>query len=241
MQIAIVVYPGMTALDTIGPYELLRTLTDPEIRFVWHEPGPIVTDSGTLILAATHSFAETPAPDLILIGGSLTSTMQTTCDEKLLAWLRQAHATSRWTVSSCSGSVLLAAAGLLTGRPATSHWAALPVLASYGAKPDGTQRIVRDGKIITAAGVSAGLDLGLWLVGEIEGRDRAEAAQLLIEYDPQPPFDSGHLSKASAATKARAVALTKHMVPARELFSEARAGAKVLWSNAIGRARGSRR
>ncbi|MDO3651260.1 DJ-1/PfpI family protein [Nocardia mangyaensis] len=241
MQIAIVVYPGMTALDAIGPYELLRTLTDPEIRFVWHEPGPIVTDSGALILAATHSFEETPAPDLILIGGSLTSTMQTAGDEKLLAWLRQAHATATWTVSSCSGSVLLAAAGLLAGKPATSHWAALPVLLSYGAKPDGKQRIVREGKIITAAGVSAGLDLGLWLVGEIEGRERAEAAQLLIEYDPQPPFDSGHLGKASAATKARALALTKQLVPGRELLSEGRAGAKVLWSNAIERARGRRR
>ena len=237
MQIAIVVYPGMTALDAVGPFELLRTLPDSEIRFVWHEPGPIVTDSGTLILAATHSFEETPTPDLVLVGGSLTSTMQTAGNERLLAWLRQAHTTSTWTVSVCSGSVLLAAAGVLAGRTATSHWAALPVLKSYGVSPDGKQRIVREGKIITAAGVSAGLDLGLWLVGEIAGRDRAEAAQLLIEYDPQPPFDSGHLSKASAATKARAVVLTKQLIPARELVAEATAGSKLLWANAINRAR----
>ncbi|MFI6866739.1 DJ-1/PfpI family protein [Nocardia sp. NPDC050406] len=240
MQIAIVVYPGMTALDVIGPYELLHTITGAELRFVWHEPGPIVADSGVLVLAATHSFDETPSPDLVLVGGSMASTVRTAADERLQAWLRQVHATSTWTVSVCSGSVLLAAAGLLEGRSATSHWAALPLLRTHGAKPVGDQRIVRDGKIVTAAGVSAGLDLALWLYGEIEGRDRAEAAQLLIEYDPQPPFDSGRLSKASAATKARAGALAKRLISRQELTGEAVAISKVLWTNMIDRVRGLR-
>lgn len=241
MQIAIVLYPGMTALDVIGPYEVLRAMNDAEIRFVWHEPGPVVTDSGVLVLGATHSFDETPTPDVILIGGSAAATMTTAADEKLLDWLRRAHATSVWTTSVCSGSVILAAAGLLDGLPATSHWAALPVLRTLGAKPQGSARIVREGKIVTAAGVSAGIDFGLWLVGEIEGRDTAEAIQLVIEYDPQPPFDSGHFSKASARTKAQAVAISKRLVTPGAIGSEVVAVTKVAWRNTLRRVRENRK
>jgi putative intracellular protease/amidase len=205
-QIAFVAYPGFTALDMIGPYEVLRNLPSAEVRFVWHEAGPITTDSGVLVIGATHSLAETPSPDVILVPGG-PSTPVHARDAVLLDWLRQAHQTARWTTSVCSGSVILAAAGLLNGRRATSHWLAVPLLKGFGAIPVTDERIVRQDKLVTSAGVSAGLDLALWLAGEIGGEGRAKAIQLAIEYDPQPPFDSGHMSKASATTKAAAIAL----------------------------------
>ncbi|BBY20422.1 DJ-1/PfpI family protein [Mycobacterium stomatepiae] len=205
-QIAFVAYPGFTALDMIGPYEVLRNLPGAEVRFVWHETGPITADSGVLVIGATHSLAETPTPDLILVPGG-PSTPVHARDEVLLDWLRRAHQSARWTASVCSGSVILAAAGLLEGRRATSHWLAIQLLKSFGAIGVSDERVVRQDNVITSAGVSAGLDLAFWLAGEIGGEGRAKAIQLAIEYDPQPPFDSGHLSKASATTKAAAAAL----------------------------------
>lgn len=207
MQIAIVLYPGFTALDLIGPYETLHYLPDAEVRFLWHEPGPITADSGVLTIGATHSFDETPAPDIILVPGGMTS-FEHARDEKVLDWLRRADTTSTWTTSVCSGSLLLAAAGLLEGRKATSHWMVVPVLKTFaGVTAVGDERVVHQGKYVTAAGVSAGIDLGLWLAGQIAGESKAKAIQLGIEYDPQPPFDSGHVSKASMATKAATTAL----------------------------------
>jgi putative intracellular protease/amidase len=205
-QIAIVIYPGFTALDMIGPYEVLRNLPDAEVRFVWHEAGPITADSGVLVIGATHSLAQTPSPDVILVPGG-PSTPVYARDDALLDWLRRAHRGASWTTSVCSGSVILAAAGLLEGKRATSHWLAIPLLKGFGATPVTDERIVRQDNIVTSAGVSAGLDLALWLAGEIGGEGRAKAIQLAIEYDPQPPFDSGHVSKASAATKVAATAL----------------------------------
>ncbi|WP_433678935.1 DJ-1/PfpI family protein [Nocardia sp. CA-119907] len=247
MQIAIVVYPGMTALDVIGPYEVLRLLPGARLRFVWHEPGPITTDSGVLMLGATHSFDETPSPDIVLIGGSGPATATTAADERLLAWLRQVHETSTWTTSVCTGSVVLAAAGILKDKPATSHWAGLSALKALGAQPRGAERIVRDGKIVTAAGVSAGIDLGLWLAGEIAGKEAAEAIQLMIEYDPQPPFDSGHMSKASSAARRKVTAMVGRegadllTADPRAVVREASAIAKLSWTTAIDRARARRR
>lgn len=197
MQVAIVLYPGMTALDAIGPYEVLRYLPGSEIRFLHHAVGPVMTDSGVLTLGASHTFEQTPAPDLLLVPGSESDTGSAAADAKLLAWLRNAHLTTRWTTSVCSGAVVLAAAGLLKGLPATTHWAAQGWLGKLGAIPQRDQRVVRSGKIVTAAGVSAGIDLALFLLGQISGRERAEVAQLMIEYDPQPPFDAGHPSKAA--------------------------------------------
>ena len=205
-QIAIVLYPNFTALDFIGPYEVLRNLPDTEVRFVWHETGPVTADSGVLLVGATHTLTETPEPDVILVPGG-PGTVAAARDEKLLDWLRRAHTSATWTASVCSGSVVLASAGLLEGKRATSHWSTLPALKMLGATAVGDERVVRDGDVVTAAGVSAGIDLGLWLAGEIGGEGRANAIQLIIEYDPQPPFDSGHMSKASAATKATATAL----------------------------------
>ena len=242
MQIAIVLYPGFTALDFIGPYESLRWLPDADVRFVWHAPGPVTADSGVLVVGATHSFDETPSPDIILVPGGF-STMEHARDEKVLDWLRRAHETAAWTASVCSGSILLAAAGLLEGRRATSHWAALSALKALGVTPVGDERIVvADGagqhKIVTCAGVSAGIDLGLWLAAQIGGEGRAKVIQLSMEYDPQPPFDSGHMSKASATTKAAATALmSKDLIKPRQL----RAATGLLWDHAIDRARAKRR
>jgi putative intracellular protease/amidase len=236
-QIAIVVYPGFTALDFIGPYEVLRNLPDAEVRFVWHEPGPITADSGVLVIGATHSFDETPSPDILLIPGGMT-TMEHARDEKLLDWVRQAHQTADWTASVCSGSVILAAAGLLDGKRATSHWLALSALKALGAKPVSDERIVHEGDIVTSAGVSAGIDLAIWLAGQVAGEGRAKTIQLAIEYDPQPPFDSGHMSKASASTKAAATALlSKDMLKPTQL----KATTMLLWDAAIQRARGGRK
>ena len=180
MQIAIVLYPGFTALDFIGPYESLRMLPDADVRFVWHQPGPITADSGVLVVGATHSFDETPSPDVILVPGGF-STMEHARDEKVLAWLRKAHETATWTASVCSGAIVLAAAGLLEGKRATSHWAALSALKALGVKPVGDERIVHEGDVVTCAGVSAGIDLGLWLAGQIGGEGRAKVIQLSME------------------------------------------------------------
>ena len=235
-QIAIVVYPGFTALDFIGPYEVLRNLPDAEVRFVWHEPGPIAADSGALLVGATHSLDETPSPDIVLVPGGI-STFEHARDEKLLDWVRRADQTSTWTTSVCSGSVILAAAGLLKGRRATSHWLVLPMLKPFGVETVGDERIVHEGKLVTAAGVSAGIDLAIWLFGQICGEAKAKAVQLAIEYDPQPPFDSGHVSKASAATKATATAqLSKETLKQHQLSQPVR----LLWDAAIHRARGGK-
>ena len=238
MQIAIMLYPGFTALDFIGPYESLHYLPDAEVRFVWHEPGPVAADSGVLVVGATHSFDETQIPDLVLVPGGF-STLQHARDEKVLDWVRRVHQSTQWTTSVCSGSVILAAAGLLEGKRATSHWAALPVLRTFGVDPVGDERIVDAGdRIVTAAGVSAGIDLGLWLAGRIAGEAKAKAIQLSMEYDPQPPFDSGHMSKASAATKATATAMM-----GRQLATPASLAAStgLLWDAALARVRRARR
>jgi putative intracellular protease/amidase len=240
-QIAIVVYPGFTALDFIGPYEVLRNLPGAEVRFVWHEPGPIAADSGVLLIGATHSFDETPSPDILLVPGGMT-TFEQARDEKLLDWVRRAHQTATWTASVCSGSVILAAAGLLEGKRATSHWLAVPMLKPFGVRPVSDERIVvaeaTPNSIVTCAGVSAGIDLGMWLAGEIAGEGRAKAIQLAIEYDPQPPFDSGHISKASTATKATATAiLSKDTVKAGQLIPST----LLLWDAALRAVRSKRR
>ena len=233
MQIAIVLYPGFTALDFIGPYEVLRYLPDAEVRLVWHESGPVTADSGILVIGATHSFAETPSPDLILIPGGFSS-MEHARDEVLLEWVRRAHETAMWTTSVCSGSIILAAAGLLKGKRATSHWMALSALKALGVEAVGDQRIVQEGDIVTAAGVSAGIDLALWLAGQIAGPDRAKVIQLSMEYDPQPPFDSGHTSKASATTRATATVLMgKELANPTQL----KAMSSLVWDHAIDAAR----
>ncbi|WP_436494649.1 DJ-1/PfpI family protein [Actinokineospora sp. HUAS TT18] len=204
MQVAVVLYEGVTALDAVGPYEVLRSMPDTSIRMVGPAVGPVMTDSGVLTLGVSHTYASTMTPDVVVVPGSERGTLAAMNDPELLGWLTAVHATTRWTTSVCSGSLILGAAGLLQGVPATTHWIAQDLLPQVGAIPSPQSRIVHSGKIATAAGVSAGIDLALWLAGELCGREAAEVIQLAIEYDPQPPFDAGHPSKASAEVLAAA-------------------------------------
>jgi transcriptional regulator GlxA family with amidase domain len=234
LQLAIALYPGFTAMDAIGPYEVLKLLPDTETRFVSHEPGPVVTDRGVLIVGATHSFEETPNPDLILVPGSEATTTTAMADSALIAWLKQSHTSSRFTTSVCSGALVLAAAGILEGLPATTHWWGQSSLARFGATASPHERTVRSGKVWTAAGVSAGIDLALSLAAEIAGREQAEIAQLRIEYDPRPPFDAGHPDKASEEVRTKAAAaLARDAHNPQDLVSIP----KILWRRAIEKAR----
>ena len=196
MQIAIVLFDRFTALDAVGPYETLGRLPDAEIVFVAEQTGPLRTDTGFLAITADKTLAEVPSPDIVVVPGGPGQFAQME-NETLLDWLRTTDTTSTWTTSVCTGSLLLAAAGLLDGRRATSHWLALDFLKQYGAEPTG-ERVVTDGKYVTAAGVSSGIDMGLTLVGRIAGDEHAQAVQLMIEYDPQPPYDAGSPQKAPA-------------------------------------------
>ncbi|MGV9886575.1 DJ-1/PfpI family protein [Streptomyces sp. NPDC003395] len=196
MQIAIVVYDRFTALDAVGPYEILSRLPDARVSFVAERPGPVRADTGFLAVTADQALRELPHPDIVVVAGG-PGTFEQAENETLTQWLRTADATSTWTTSVCSGSLLLGAAGLLRGRRATSHWVALDLLRQYGAEPTG-QRVVFDGKYVTAAGVSSGIDMALALVGRIAGDEHAQAVQLLTEYDPQPPYDAGAPEKAPA-------------------------------------------
>lgn len=212
-QIAILLYPGVSALDAVGPWEVFTRLPNTEIRFVGKEVGPVMVEGGALLLGVSHTVAETPSPDLVLVPGGTTTPGQMV-DDELLDWLRKVHEGTTWTVSVCTGALILGAAGILKGLPATTHWYKMGVLRIMGAHPEPDQRIVRSGKTVTAAGVSAGMDLALWLAGEIAGRERAEAIQLAIEYDPHPPFDAGHMRKASRETQKLAKEIMDERMPA---------------------------
>lgn len=212
-QVAILLYQGVTALDAVGPCEILSRMPDTEVRFVAKKVGPITTEGGALLLAATYSIAETPSPDLILVPGGATTPGQMVNDD-VLDWLREAHKTTTWTASVCTGALILGAAGILKGLPATTHWYKMGVLKIMGAKPQPRERIVRSGKIMTAAGVSAGIDLALTLAEQIVGREQAEAIQLTIEYDPHPPLDAGHMSKASKPVQKLARQMMDNQLPA---------------------------
>jgi transcriptional regulator GlxA family with amidase domain len=199
MQIAYLLYDRFTALDITGPHEVLNSVPGTESIFVAEQTGPIRNESGTLALVADRTIDEVPQPDIVVVPGGLGTRLLLE-REPLLDWLRSAHETTTWTTSVCTGALLLAAAGLLSDAPATTHWLARDTLASLGARPV-AERVVRHGKIITAAGVSAGIDMALELVALIHGDEMAKAVQLGIEYDPQPPFDSGSPEKASPATR----------------------------------------
>ena len=194
MKIAIPLYDRFTALDAVGPYEVLQRLPGAEIAWLAHEPGPVGTDTGKLQLYADAAFEDVPDPEVVMVPGG-TGTDAVLDDERLVGWIRRAHETSEWTTSVCTGSLLLGAAGVLKGLDATSHWLDLHELETYGARPT-RRRVVEQGKVITAAGVSSGIDMGLVLAAKIAGPEVAQAIQLGIEYDPQPPFDAGSTEKA---------------------------------------------
>jgi transcriptional regulator GlxA family with amidase domain len=197
MQTAILLYDGMTVLDAIGPYDVFRSVPGWEVRFVGKERGEVRDEPGRLGIHADHALDEVTEADIVLVpGGSGSRPLMR--DEEVLAWLRAIDETTKWTTSVCTGSLVLGAAGLLDGKRATGHWLFLEPLRALGADPVGG-RYVEDGKVITAAGVSAGIDMGLHLVGREAGPEVAQSVQLGIEYDPQPPFDAGSPTKAPAA------------------------------------------
>jgi putative intracellular protease/amidase len=195
MDIAILIFDKLTALDAIGPYEVLQRLPGAEVKFVGAVRGPLRTEQGMLGVVADYAFDEVTSADVLLVPGGI-GTRPLVEDEPTLEWIRALDATSDWTTSVCTGSLLLGAAGLLQGKKATTHWRVLDMLSHFGAIPT-AERVVIQGKVITSAGVSAGIDMALHLAAAIAGDDIAQAIQLGIEYDPQPPFDSGSVAKAS--------------------------------------------
>ena len=208
MQIAIPLFDRFTALDAIGPYEVLSRLPGASVEFVAAEPGPVRTDNGMLALTADKEYGDVPHPEVLVVPGGL-GTRDLIDHEPTLDWIRGVHETSQWTTSVCTGSLLLGAAGILEGLEATTHWAAMEYLERFGARPT-SQRVVEQGKVITAAGVSSGIDMALSLAAKIAGDDVAQVIQLYIEYDPQPPFRAGSLESAPerVVEMARAVALS---------------------------------
>ena len=207
MKTAILIFDKLTALDAVGPYEVLRSVPGWEVQFVAATKGEKRTDSGSLGLIADHALDEVGEPDVVLVPGGVGNRPLLN-DEKVLSWLREVDRTTKWTTSVCTGSLVLGAAGLLEGKRATGHWLQLEPLREYGANPVGG-RFVEDGKTITAAGVSAGIDMALHLVGREAGPEVAQAIQLAIEYDPQPPFDAGSPAKAPAEIVAAVTAFSK--------------------------------
>ncbi|MFJ6777842.1 DJ-1/PfpI family protein [Streptomyces yangpuensis] len=196
MQIAVLLYDRFTALDAIGPFETLGRLSGAEVVFVSERPGPVRTDNGSLALVADKGLDEVARPDIVIVPGGPHPDLEM-ANPVVMDWLRTVDATTTWTTSVCTGSLLLASAGLLRGRRATSHWLYLDRLPELGAEPTG-ERVVFDGKYVTAAGVSSGIDMGLTLLGRIAGDEFAQAVQLMTEYDPQPPYDAGSPEKAPA-------------------------------------------
>jgi transcriptional regulator GlxA family with amidase domain len=194
MQIAYLLYDRFTALDIIGPHDVFNSVPGNESIFVAEQPGPVRNESDTLSLVADASLDEVQSPDVVVVPGGFGNRVLLD-HEPLHEWIRTVHEHTAWTTSVCTGALLLAAAGLLDGAPATTHWLARDLLAELGAKPV-PKRVVRHGKIITAAGVSSGIDMALWLVREINGEEVAQAVQLGIEYDPEPPVDAGSPEKA---------------------------------------------
>jgi transcriptional regulator GlxA family with amidase domain len=194
MQIAIPLFDRFTALDAVGPYEVLSRIPDAQVEFVAAEPGVYATDTRMLKVSVERSYSDVPSPDILLFPGGI-GTRKLMHDEPTLEWVRNAHRTTRCTTSVCTGALVLGAAGLLDGLEATTHWMSRPILTDLGATPV-VRRVVEQGKIVTAAGVSAGIDMALTLADRLMGPQVAQAIQLGIEYDPQPPFDAGSPEKA---------------------------------------------
>ena len=196
MQIAIAVYDRFTALDAIGPYTVLANHPGFETVFVADRRG-LVSDDHALVVEASATFDEVRRPDVIVVPGGVITRRMVRDGHPVIDWVRDVHPTTQWTTSVCTGAVLLAAAGVLDGLDATTHWVAYDQLEALGAKPT-SERVVTRGKVVTGAGVSAGIDMALTLVERLSGAFVAQAIQLGIEYDPQPPFDAGSPAKAPA-------------------------------------------
>jgi transcriptional regulator GlxA family with amidase domain len=197
--VGLVLYPQFTALDIVGPFQTLVDVPGLDVFFVAAQKGPVVDHSGKFSLEATHSFDDIDSLDVVIVpGGFADRGIDST--NNVVQFIKKIHPTTTWTTSVCTGSIFLAHAGILNGLTATTHWASYDRLQELGAIPT-EQRVIKQGKIITAAGVSAGIDMGLVLVAALEGEDMAKLIQLAIEYDPQPPFDSGAPSKVTPEFK----------------------------------------
>ena len=194
MDIAILLYDQFTATDCVGPYDVLQLMPDTTVTFIGAEARPYRTDMGQLAITADKAMSDMPHPDMVLIPGGI-GTRPVMKDEAVLDWIREANTSAQYMTSVCTGSLLLGAAGLLNDMTATTHWGAVDTLESTGATYV-AERFVDHGRIITAAGVSAGIDMALHLAAQIHNDDIAKAIQLAIEYDPQPPFDAGTPTKA---------------------------------------------
>ncbi len=205
LQIAVPIFEKITALDGIGPYEVLQRLPGATVVFVAEQVGQIRTENGFLALTADAAYADVPSPDVVVVpGGVGTRPIVAAEEHPLVEWLKAVHPTTRFTTSVCTGSLVLAKAGLLDGLSATTHWGAYEALAKLGAEPT-PQRVVEhlDRRIITAAGVSSGIDMALRLSELLVDDVAARAMQLMVEYDPQPPFDAGSVDKAGEEVMAR--------------------------------------
>lgn len=193
MHITFLFYEGMTTLDIIGPHEVLARLPDVTVHRVAKRAGIVRAGFG-LELTAEYALSQISHTDILVVPGAGTAT-SLSHEPEILSWIKAVHQTTQWTTSVCTGSLILGAAGILQGKKATSHWAVLDRLGLWGATPV-SKRVVDDGNIITAAGVSAGIDMALLLAAKVAGQEVAETLQLGIEYDPEPPFNSGSLEKA---------------------------------------------
>lgn len=223
-RIGFVLFPNLTQLDLTGPFEVLSKTPGGEVHLIWKTHEPVRDNSGLMVVPST-SFAECPQLDLICVPGGpgVSAVME---DPEALDFVRRQAAGARYVTSVCTGSLVLAAAGLLKGKRAACHWMSRDLLAEFGATPV-ADRVVRDGNIITGGGVTAGIDFGLTVLAEIAGRDHAELVQLRIEYNPQPPFDAGSPEAASPALLERITAATAPLQQAR-LEQARRLGAKVM-------------
>lgn len=213
MQVAIPLFPGFTALDWVGPYQVLSNVPGVDVVLCSAEPGLIRDDNDILAMAVTLGLDDVPRPDVVVVPGGPSWAVEAARETALVEWLRRVDPTTTWTTSVCTGALILGAAGLLAGRRATTHWAEVAELAAHGATAI-DERVVVDGKIVTAAGVSAGIDFALTLVARQWGDDVARSVQLGIEYDPQPPFDAGSPAKVPTELRDLVASLLAAAAPA---------------------------
>lgn len=220
LNVVVLLFPNVTQLDFTGPAQVFSKFPNARVHLAWHNLDPVRTDGGWCIVPTT-TFEDCPPADVLFVPGG-AGTFALFDDDVALDFLRSQAGGARWVTSVCTGSFALAAAGLLSGYQATSHWASLEMLTEFGVVPI-SRRVVRDRNRITGAGVTSGIDFAFVLAGELYGDETARRIQLAIEYDPEPPFDHGSPTKADPALVAEIIAAT------RELRIETvRKGAKAL-------------
>lgn len=213
MQVAFPIFPGVTVLDAVGPYEVLQRVPDVDPVFVGAAKGEVRSDFGALGIVVDKEFGDVSRPDVVVVPGGLKADVLAPSNDPLVEWLLEVHPTTRWTTSVCTGALLLGKAGLLDGLAATTHWAAKRDLLEFGAVWTSERVVVdEDHRIITAAGVSSGLDMALWLLADLFGNLDAQAAQLMVEYDPKPPFNAGNPTDAGEQVKTRAGDLLDELI-----------------------------